>query len=188
MTSRRQFLASTAAIASAGRTAWGKARQPNVLVIIADEWRAQPTSWNGDRNVSTPALDHFARESVCFDNAVSNLPVCCPARASIMTGQFPLTHGVFINDVELKPKGATLGQTFRDAGYRTGYIGKWHLYGSPDGNYGRRRRGPKPPGFRAVITPIWRRSIRASSASFVLSKKRGLRTIRSSCSCPITAI
>jgi len=62
MTSRRQFLASTAAIASAGRTAWGKARQPNVLVIIADEWRAQATSWNGDRNVSTPALDHFARE------------------------------------------------------------------------------------------------------------------------------
>ena len=125
-------------MAASARTAWGKARQPNVLLIIADEWRAQATSWNGDRNVSTPALDRFARESVSFDNAVSNLPVCCPARAGVMTGQFPLTNGVFINDVELKPKGATLGQTFRDAGYHTGFIGKWHLYGSPDGNYGRR--------------------------------------------------
>jgi arylsulfatase A-like enzyme len=125
--------ASSAAVLSGA-----KRRPPNVLFVIADEWRAQAASWNGDRNVETPALDRFARESVRFDNAVSNLPVCCPARASIMTGQYPLTHGVFINDVELKPNGTTLGEAFQKAGYRTGYIGKWHLYGSPDGNYGRR--------------------------------------------------
>jgi arylsulfatase A-like enzyme len=122
----------------AAALAAAKTRPPNVLLIIADEWRAQATSWNGDGNVFTPNLDRFARESLCFDRAVSNLPVCCPARASMMTGQYPLTHGVFINDVELKPKGATLGQTFQHAGYRTGYIGKWHLFGSPDGKYGRR--------------------------------------------------
>jgi arylsulfatase A-like enzyme len=138
MLSRRRFLASSAAAATGAPLTRAKARRPNVLIVIADEWRAQATSWNGDRNVATPAVDRFARESVSFDSAVSNLPVCCPARASLMTGQYPLTHGVFINDVELKPKGATLGQTFRDSGYRTGYIGKWHLYGSPDGNYGRR--------------------------------------------------
>jgi arylsulfatase A-like enzyme len=57
----------------------------------------------------------------------------------VITGQYPLTHGVYINDVELRPKGLTLGEAFRDAGYRTAYIGKWHLYGSPDGRYGRRR-------------------------------------------------
>ena len=55
-----------------------------------------------------------------------------------MTGQYPLTNGVFINDVPLAPKGATLGEAFQRAGYHTGYIGKWHLYGSPDGHYGRR--------------------------------------------------
>ena len=55
-----------------------------------------------------------------------------------MTGQYPLTHGVYINDVELEPSGQTLGEVFKEAGYRTGYIGKWHLYGSPDGHYGRR--------------------------------------------------
>ena len=48
------------------------------------------------------------------------------------------TNGVFINDVELKPNGTTLGEAFRSAGYHTGYIGKWHIYGSPDGKYGRR--------------------------------------------------
>ena len=55
-----------------------------------------------------------------------------------MTGQYPLTNGVFINDVELRPNGPTLAETFRSAGYATGFIGKWHLYGSPDGKYGRR--------------------------------------------------
>jgi arylsulfatase A-like enzyme len=55
-----------------------------------------------------------------------------------MTAQYPLTHGVFINDVELKPKSPTLAEVFARAGYQTGFIGKWHLYGSPDGNYGRR--------------------------------------------------
>src|SRR6185503_8306643 len=44
----------------------------------------------------------------------------------------------FINDVELKPTGPTLGEAFAGAGYHTGFIGKWHLYGSPDGKYGRR--------------------------------------------------
>jgi len=114
------------------------ARRPNVVFVIADEWRAQSTGYNGDRNVHTPVLDRFARESVDFQLAVSGCPVCCPYRASLMTGQYPLTHGVFINDVELKPNGPTLGETFQKAGYKTGFIGKWHIYGSPDGNYGRR--------------------------------------------------
>lgn len=122
-------------------------RRPNVLIILADEWRAQSTGFNGDRNVMAPVLDRLAAESVSLDMAVSGLPVCCPYRASLQTGQYPLTHGVFINDVELKPKGQTLGESLRAAGYSTGYIGKWHLYGSPDGNYGRRLL-PVPPDKR----------------------------------------
>lgn len=138
MPSRRQFLRSAIGAASLATRAAAAKRRPNLLLIIADEWRAQATSWNQDPNVATPALDRFASQSVSFDNAVSNLPVCCPARASMMTGQYPLTHGVFINDVELTPDGPTLAETFQKAGFQTGYIGKWHLYGSPDGNYGRR--------------------------------------------------
>ena len=115
-----------------------RSRRPNVLYILADEWRAQATGYNGDANVRTPVLNRLAAESANFENAVSGCPICCPYRASLLTGQYPLTNGVFINDVELKPKGETLGEAFNQAGYRTGFIGKWHVYGSPDGKYGRR--------------------------------------------------
>lgn len=114
-------------------------KRPNVIFVLADQWRGQSIGYRGDPNVATPRLDALAAESVDFENAVAGSPVCCPSRASMITGQFPLTHGVYINDVELVPQGPTLAESFRDAGYRTGYIGKWHLYGSPDGFYGRRR-------------------------------------------------
>jgi arylsulfatase A-like enzyme len=113
-------------------------RKPNVLVVIADEWRAQALGYAGDANAQTPAIDRFAMQSLNFEQAIAGAPVCCPARASFITGQYPLTHGVYINDVPLEPTGTTLGEAFKEAGYRTAYIGKWHLYGSPDGNYGRR--------------------------------------------------
>ena len=134
--SRRHFMRTLAAGAPAllGQTV----RRPNVLFILADEWRAQATGYNGDSNVRTPVLDRLASQSISLDTAVSGTPVCCPFRASLLTGQYPLTHGVFINDVELKPDGVTMGEAFTRAGYRTGYIGKWHLYGSPGGNYERR--------------------------------------------------
>lgn len=135
MLSRRNFLQ----LAGAAPALLGQApRRPNVVVVVADEWRAQATGYGGDRNLRTPVLDRLAAESVNFETAVSGCPVCCPFRASLMTGQYPLTNGVFINDVELKPNGPTLAETFRSAGYTTGFIGKWHLYGSPDGKYGRR--------------------------------------------------
>ena len=114
------------------------ARRPNVLFVQCDEWRAQSIGYNGDANVRTPVLDGLEKQSVNFTNAISGCPVCCPQRGSLLTGQYPLTHGVIVNDVELKPNGPTLGETFRSAGYSTGYIGKWHVYGSPDGHYGRR--------------------------------------------------
>jgi len=133
---RREFCGSVAILSSPRAST---SRSPNVLFILADQWRAQATGYAGDPNAHTPTLDRLAAASANFVNAVSGCPVCSPYRGSLMTGQYPLTHGVFINDVELKPKGPTLGQAFQNAGYRTGYIGKWHLYGSPDGQYGRRQ-------------------------------------------------
>lgn len=134
---RRALLKSALPLAAAPALI-GQARRQNVLFVLVDQWRAQATGYNGDPNARTPNIDRFAAESVNLSNAVSGAPVCCPYRGSLMTGQYQLTHGVYVNDVELKPKGATLGETFSKAGYRTGYIGKWHVYGSPDGQYGRR--------------------------------------------------
>lgn len=102
---------------------------PNIVLVLADQWRAQATGYAGDPNVKTPHLDRLQREAVSFRHAISTVPVCCPARATILTGQRALTHGVFLNDVPLSPEALTLAEVLQTAGYQTGYIGKWHLDG-----------------------------------------------------------
>ena len=112
--------------------------KPNVVFVFGDQWRAQATGYAGDPNVKTPHLDRLKAQSVDFTHAIAGCPVCSPYRASLLTGQYPDRHGIFLNDVCLQPEGATLGECFRDAGYRTAYIGKWHLDG-----HGRRRFIPR---------------------------------------------
>ncbi|MBP7052301.1 MAG: sulfatase [Phycisphaerae bacterium] len=113
----------------AGR-AQGQANRPNVVFVFADQWRAQATGYAGDPNARTPNLDQLAERSVNFANAVSCCPVCSPYRASLLTGQYPLTHGVFLNDVPLRNEAVSLAEVYRQAGYETAYVGKWHLDGN----------------------------------------------------------
>ncbi len=103
--------------------------QPNVVFLLADQWRGQDTGFAGNADVITPNLDRLAAASVNLTNAVSGCPVCCPYRGSLMTGQYPLTHGVFMNDVQLSNKAVSIAQAYKAAGYDTAYIGKWHLDG-----------------------------------------------------------
>jgi arylsulfatase A-like enzyme len=116
------------------------AARPNIVLVLADQWRAQALGYAGDPNVKTPHLDRLQREGICFTNAVSSVPVCCPARASLMTGQRALTHGVFLNDVPLSPDAVTLPKVLRAAGYDTAAIGKWHLDGHGRSNFVPRQR------------------------------------------------
>lgn len=102
---------------------------PNIIFIFADQWRYQATGFGGDPNVKTPHLDALAARSLHFTNAISGCPVCCPARASLLTGQYPDRHGVFVNDVHLSDDATSLAQAFKGAGYDTAYIGKWHVDG-----------------------------------------------------------
>lgn len=118
---------------------------PNVLFLLTDQWRAQAFGYAGDPNVRTPHIDRLSRESVNFTHAVSGMPVCCPFRASLMTGQRPLTHGVFMNDVPLDLAAVTVAEVLGAAGYDTGYIGKWHLDG-------RGRSAFTPPARRQGFT------------------------------------
>lgn len=104
-------------------------RKPNLLFIFADQWRAEATGYAGNPDVHTPNLDRLAGESIHCTTAVSGCPVCAPARGSLITGQYPLTHGVFVNDVHLPREAVSFADTFSRAGYATGYIGKWHLDG-----------------------------------------------------------
>ncbi len=104
-------------------------RKPNVVILLADQWRAQAAGFAKDPNALTPNLDRLASQSVRFTTAVSCCPVCSPYRASLMTGRYPLSHGVFLNDVTLGNDAVSMAQAFACVGYDTAYIGKWHLDG-----------------------------------------------------------
>lgn len=105
------------------------AHKPNVVFLLADQWRAQALGFVGDVNARTPNLDRLATQGAVLTTAVSTCPVCCPYRGCLITGRYPLTHGVFVNDVPLNREAVSLAQAFRKAGYQTAYIGKWHLDG-----------------------------------------------------------
>jgi len=102
-------------------------KHPNVVFVFCDQLRQSATSLAGDPNISTPNLERMASQGVNFTMAVSGWPVCSPARATLLSGQYPLTHGVFVNDVPLNSDCTYLGDAFKVAGYDTAYIGKWHV-------------------------------------------------------------
>lgn len=110
-------------------------RKPNLVFIFADQWRAQAAGYAGNKDVKTPHLDKLAAESVNLKHAVSGCPVCSPYRASLITGRYPLTHGVFLNDLLLNDEAVSLAQAYSRAGYETAYIGKWHLDGNRRGSF-----------------------------------------------------
>lgn len=108
-----------------------KSKKPNIVIILADQWRAQATGYNNDPNLigKTPHLDALANTGVNFKNAISVTPVCTPYRAALMTGKYPTTTGMIFNDIHLPEGEITMAEYFKASGYKTGYIGKWHLDG-----------------------------------------------------------
>ncbi|TVR59380.1 MAG: hypothetical protein EA426_07570 [Spirochaetaceae bacterium] len=105
-------------------------RRPNVIWIIADQLRAQAFGYRGDPNVRTPNIDNLARRGMRFDSAVAGAPWCCPFRGALLSGRYPHNNGVTQTPGALDPSLPTIAAPFRDAGYHTAWIGKWHLDGS----------------------------------------------------------
>ena len=106
-------------------------RKPNVVFVLTDQWRAQATGYSGDPNLigKTPNLDRIADSGINFRNAISTTPVCTPYRAALLTGQYPTTTGMIFNDLHLPEEAHTMAEMFKESGYATAYIGKWHLDG-----------------------------------------------------------
>ncbi|MCB1127492.1 MAG: sulfatase-like hydrolase/transferase, partial [Verrucomicrobiae bacterium] len=121
---------SVAAVSTAAQPQAPKDRaRPNIVYLLADQWRASATGYAGDPNVRTPNLDRLAKASLNFCNAVSVLPVCTPHRAALMTGRYPTSTGMFLNDAHLPDEELCMAEILGAAGYATAYIGKWHLDG-----------------------------------------------------------
>jgi arylsulfatase A-like enzyme len=107
-------------------------QRPNLIYIFADQWRRQAVGYEGEDQVITPNIDSFAQEGTIFSNAVTCSPLCSPHRASLLTGRYPSSTGVYTNckvgaDVMLSPDEISIGDVLAENGYQTGYIGKWHL-------------------------------------------------------------
>lgn len=132
---RRDFAKQSAALA-----AMAPSRKPNLLFVFSDQQSADMLGCYGNRQIVTPRLDDFARQSVLFRHCISNSPLCTPYRGMLLSGRHPLHNGAMENDVRMLPDGRShFGERLRDAGYRIGYVGKWHLYGGD-------RVRPIPPG------------------------------------------
>jgi len=114
-------------------------RQPNVLLIMADQLSALATSPYGNRYVLTPNLQALAERGVVFEHAYCNFPLCTPSRASMCTGQLPSHIGAYDNDCELPASVPTFLHHLRLAGYQTLLAGKMHFVG-PDQLHGFERR------------------------------------------------
>jgi choline-sulfatase len=105
--------------------------KPNIVVIITDQQFADAMSCvMGNEYLNTPNMDGLAEKGVRFTKAYSPNPICVPMRTSMVTGRFPHETGVLSNSDKKKfdaSKHLFMGKIFQDAGYQTGYFGKWHI-------------------------------------------------------------
>lgn len=112
--------------------------KPNVVVFYTDQQRWDTTGVHGNPLNLTPNFDRMAQRGTHVYNSFTCQPVCGPARSCLQTGLYATKTGCFRNGIPLPPDSQTLAHHFNDAGWRTAYIGKWHLYG-------RGAKGPVPP-------------------------------------------
>ncbi len=100
---------------------------PNIVFVFADQLRYDALACSGNRTVRTPHLDRMAGEGMTFDQAFSGCPVCSPYRGQILTGNYSHVNGVICNEYRLFDDQRTLAHRLGEHGYRTAWIGKWHL-------------------------------------------------------------
>ncbi len=103
--------------------------RPNVVFFFTDQQRHDSVGLHGNPLDLTPNFDRLARRHTHVAHCYSPMPVCGPCRACVQTGTYPTRNGVVRNGIALPPHEElpNMGTLFRDAGYRTGYVGKWHL-------------------------------------------------------------
>ncbi|HEV2528776.1 MAG TPA: sulfatase-like hydrolase/transferase [Thermomicrobiales bacterium] len=130
----------------------------NILVLVTDQHRTDTLGCYGNDAVDTPALDGLAAAGTRFDRAFTPSAICTPARASLVTGVWPARHKLLANFErnvgyieELDDTFPSFAYPLREAGYRAGHIGKWHVG---------RERGPKDFGFEGTHFPGWSNPVR----------------------------
>jgi choline-sulfatase len=142
----------------------GSKKQPNILIIMADEHEPSISNPYGDGLVRTPNLQRLADEGATFDNAYCNSPLCVTSRSSFMTGQHLYRTGCWDNSKPLGSEIPTWAHRLNAVGYETCLAGKMHFIG-PDQHHGFTRRiMPDIHGASGISTslPNWETGVPAS--------------------------
>ena len=103
------------------------ADRPNIILLMSDDQGWGETSYNGHPYLKTLALDEMASSGLRLDRFYAASPVCSPTRASCMTGRHANRSGAFGAGWSTRPEEITIAQILKEAGYRTGHFGKWHI-------------------------------------------------------------
>lgn len=112
----------TAMVASASG-----AERPNFVLLMGDDHGWEETGYNGHPHVKTPVLDEMAKAGLRFDRFHAAHPSCSPTRGSFLTGRHPNRYGTFAPGWSIRPQEITIAHLLRQAGYRCGHFGKWHV-------------------------------------------------------------
>jgi arylsulfatase len=123
------FLFATVIVSTPGFSEKPEIQHPNVILIITDDQGYGDLGFTGNPHVKTPELDNFARESIRFNQFYVS-PVCAPTRSSLMTGRYSLRTGMrdtYNGGAIMATEEVTIAEMLKEAGYKTGMFGKWHL-------------------------------------------------------------
>jgi arylsulfatase A-like enzyme len=106
--------------------------KPNIVIIYADDIGYGDISCNGAKTIKTPNIDKLASRGVRFTNMHSAAATCTPSRYALLTGEYAWRRqgtGIATGDAGsiIRPERYTLADVFKNAGYQTGVVGKWHL-------------------------------------------------------------
>lgn len=136
--SRRKFLSALAGATAAApllqtfplatRKKLETAKPRNIIFILSDDHRYDFFGFTGKpKFLRTPNFDRLARQGAHLQNTFVTTSLCSPSRASILTGKYPFTHGVVDNDSPMPPGNVFFPTYLQESGYRTAFIGKWHM-------------------------------------------------------------
>lgn len=109
------------------------AARPNIVVVLVDDLRFDEFGAGGHPYLETPNIDRLAKEGALFVNAFHAVPLCSPNRATLLTGQFPSRHGIIDNVSRdlASHQLETFNIPLQASGYRTAFLGKWHMGNDP---------------------------------------------------------
>ena len=107
--------------------------RPNIIVVVVDDLRWDELGVTGHPFLQTPNIDRLATDGAMFTNAFHSVPLCSPNRATILTGQYPSTHGIIDNVSRARASHGlkTFPQALQRTGYETAFLGKWHMGNDP---------------------------------------------------------